>query len=633
MEAAEGDSQGVEHVDENNGQEARNESVEVQAILLDTEETVTLSKEVSPVRELPSENRSAPVTTPLDTPNLPFAMPQYFTVKIDNEEEESKTVTVAVEHSKTKKPFLGGFRHKVSGVEYHNAGTMTLPKIRPDDGTIRYNRETQTVFTKQKLQQTTNNTSTQMTQTGCNVSIEQDKMMIPGRYETAEEFHAKRLAAIILLQSYFRRWHATNLVEGMKSDRKRRFEWERKETLRKQKDKKNRLEVEFERRMNPKTKEDFDMLYHALEMWRKDELSKINSSLDGPERKAALCSLLEQEADLIASIGRHRISANEGQRHEKIRKILEKAASPRKWVAFDGKVTEMDTPYTVRAKELRELYDSLNMKFLTEEERMDVLLSLKATVTEHDCKLTREIVELIERETDLMLRETKQKNLEGLRKRISNLFLQYIKTPLFNPEISHLLRVPQEPSKLVNDVYYCRKTGTYLPSTEFEVSSKAKAIGVSRRAAQLSNIAGRREDDSLYRAMLKQIRRSEEKYDDGSSLAFILQEVDLRHLVGTIWNGESILSNHDDIHDLVLVRWDISKHWSPWNCVLLTKDEASGHFRLENLVEAYSSLFMEKINYRHVIARNYFRKVAHFAEHVTFDARRENSRRIEGTVS
>ena len=60
--------------------------------------------------------------------------------------------------------------------------------------------------------------------------------------------------------------------------------------------------------------------------------------------------------------------------------FFSKAASPRKWIAFDGKLTEMDTPYTIRSKELRALYDSLNMKFLTQEERMDVLLSLKATV-------------------------------------------------------------------------------------------------------------------------------------------------------------------------------------------------------------------------------------------------------------
>ncbi|XP_065845385.1 IQ motif and ubiquitin-like domain-containing protein [Oscarella lobularis] len=546
-----------------------------------------------------------------------YAMPKYLTVTIDSEEGQVDAVTVAVERSKAKKPYLGGYRHKVSGVEYHHAGTMTIPKRKPDDGVIRYQRETQTFFTKQKSQQTHNNTSTQMSQTGCSVSNEDDKILIARRYETADEFHAKRLKAVIVLQSYYRRWNAMILVNGMKIDKKRRLDWERKEAIRKEKEKEERLRVEFERRMNPKTKEDFDMLYHALEMWRKDELAKIDESLKGPERKAALCSLLEQEAELIASIGRHQIVADDDRRRQNIRKILEKAASPRKWIAFDGKLTEMDTPYTIRSKELRALYDSLNMKFLTQEERMDVLLSLKATVVEHDCKLTREIVELVERETDLILRETKQKNLEGLRKRISNLFLQYIKTPQFNPEIARLTRVPHDSSKLLNDVYYCRTTGKYLPSTEFELSSNAKSMKTSRKAAQLSNISGRRQDNSLYREMLRQIRRSEEKYDDDSRLIFIIQEVDLRHLVETIWNGQSILSNHEDLHDLVIVRWDVAKQWSPWNCILLTQDEASGHFRLENLFEAYSSLFVEKVKYRHVIARNYFRRLVQFSEQAT----------------
>ena len=60
---------------------------------------------------------------------------------------------------------------------------------------------------------------------------------------------------------------------------------------------------------------------------------------------------------------------------------------------------------------------------------------------EHDCKLTQEILELIDREAELLMRGVKESNLEGLRKRISTLFLQYIKTPTFNPEAARLLKV------------------------------------------------------------------------------------------------------------------------------------------------------------------------------------------------
>jgi len=60
---------------------------------------------------------------------------------------------------------------------------------------------------------------------------------------------------------------------------------------------------------------------------------------------------------------------------------------------------------------------------------------------EHDCKLTKEITELIEREADLLIRGVKDSNLDGLRRRISILFLQYIKTPSFNPEAAKHLKV------------------------------------------------------------------------------------------------------------------------------------------------------------------------------------------------
>ena len=48
-------------------------------------------------------------------------------------------------------------------------------------------------------------------------------------------------------------------------------------------------------------------------------------------------------------------------------------------------------------------------------------MRLRFTVTiiivllqEHDCKLTREIVELVDREADLIVREMKESALEGL---------------------------------------------------------------------------------------------------------------------------------------------------------------------------------------------------------------------------
>lgn len=59
-----------------------------------------------------------------------------------------------------------------------------------------------------------------------------------------------------------------------------------------------------------------------------------------------------------------------------------------------------------------------------------------------------------------------------------------------------------------------------------------------------------------------------------------------------VWGGQSILSAWDDLFDLTLVRWNKHEEWSPWNCILLTKDEAGAHERLVNLEEVRSHIHL-----------------------------------------
>jgi hypothetical protein len=62
------------------------------------------------------------------------------------------------------------------------------------------------------------------------------------------------------------------------------------------------------------------------------------------------------------------------------------------------------TPLTVRAAELQQLYRGLMLSALSLDERLDVLLHVKWVAKEYDCRLTRELVELIDREADLLNR-------------------------------------------------------------------------------------------------------------------------------------------------------------------------------------------------------------------------------------
>ncbi|NWW84369.1 IQUB protein, partial [Rhynochetos jubatus] len=533
----------------------------------------------------------------------------YLGTSVLTDSESFQDVVVKIERPTYPKPFLGGFKNRVTGVELHNAGSQTIPKKRPDKGIQLFCRETQTVFEKNKQQQTKNTTSTQMTKIGLYVSNVTDKLITPGKYCTAEEYHKRRLEAVIVLQTYFRRWHAINVVQNLREEKRLRLAWEAQEELRRKKEKEEKLRREHERRMNPKTKEDFELLYHALELWRQEETEQINRTLTGAERKAALCGILEQEAKLIASIGRHRLNADEENQQKAILRFLDKCAQPKRWKAFDGKITEMDTQYTLRAKELFELYRSISRNYIPKDERMDVLLTLRRTVKEHECKLTQEIVELIDREVDLMSRQVKECNLEGLRKRICTLFLQYIKTPKFNPEVARILKVPPDPLKLYKNVNFCHSCENYLPSTKFPVRANSRTIGRCRLCCKLDNEARWREAFLKYKLILENLRKSEADYQDDAKIVFLIQHQDLQYMIENIWGCQSALSACSDLYDLVMVRWDKHHEWSPWNTILLTKDEADTHLKLCNLQKVYEAAFIHRIKHKHIRAKNYFAQI------------------------
>ena len=65
---------------------------------------------------------------------------------------------------------------------------------------------------------------------------------------------------------------------------------------------------------------------HLSTEWRQEELETIDASLAGAKRKAALCHLLEQETQLIASIGRHKLEADTENKQRAIQKFLDKVS-------------------------------------------------------------------------------------------------------------------------------------------------------------------------------------------------------------------------------------------------------------------------------------------------------------------
>lgn len=57
-------------------------------------------------------------------------------------------------------------------------------------------------------------------------------------------------------------------------------------------------------------------------------MSRIDETLTGAERKAALCMLLDQETQLIAAIGRHKLEAEGDNKEKRIQDFLDKVRPP-----------------------------------------------------------------------------------------------------------------------------------------------------------------------------------------------------------------------------------------------------------------------------------------------------------------
>ncbi len=58
---------------------------------------------------------------------------------------------------------------------------------------------------------------------------------------------------------------------------------------------------------------------------------------------------------------------------------------------------------------------------------------------ELESPLTKEIMELVDREADLLNRGRSAKSMESLRGRISNLFLRFLENPQYNPRAADFL--------------------------------------------------------------------------------------------------------------------------------------------------------------------------------------------------
>lgn len=196
------------------------------------------------------------------------------------------------------------------------------------------------------------------------------------------------------------------------------------------------------KRTHPTTNADFSRLYNELDQWRRNEVAKIkvlfiinliiiiiitiiNFNLifinqtrtkPGVERTKALEELLQEETLALQNIQKMKTIAHRDTIEEKTKRMLELMAQPQRWQLSDGETAVVSTPATIRAKELLDLYNSLNAPLVNTNTRLEILLNVKWTVKESlttpsisggssmNINVNQEIIDLVDREADLLNR-------------------------------------------------------------------------------------------------------------------------------------------------------------------------------------------------------------------------------------
>jgi hypothetical protein len=269
------------------------------------------------------------------------------------------------------------------------------------------------------------------------------------------------------------------------------------------------------------------------------------------------------------------------------------------------------------------------------EMRLDVLVHVRMVVEPYGTPLTKDIVVLLQREADLLSRNTKAAVFVGLRQRLLNLFLQFCETPEFNPEAARFMAVHS--SVQVGQVWLCirkkklqsfsfdmllilqevrsgfRKCfscGKCLPLADFDVSFTRKDFGKCLPCLRLENQCLARADGTHHERILREIQKSELASDPQSRCCFALSLADMRFLLESVWGGKSCLSQETDLAQLVCVRWRAAEHWTPWNCIVLTRPQADAHLALSKPESVYGPAFIALVTAKHLQARAKFAALA-----------------------
>ncbi|XP_017007619.2 IQ motif and ubiquitin-like domain-containing protein [Drosophila takahashii] len=516
----------------------------------------------------------------------------------DTQDGQSKNVVVEIENAAIVKPFLCGYRDKITGKEYLDAFTQTGPYFDKMKYRKYKTRDTQTWEQKEKTLNTAHEQSVQCHLDGINilyVSAANDFTIVPGKYQSfAQKERAERkLEKILLIQRNWRRWILWKYIHLRAKEYRRLVQNREQEDERYEKCVEQRVERHRVIKQFPRNKDDFDLLYAEVGRWKKAELKRITANYEGPARIAEVNILLDKEIQLLNGVERQRDLVYKAMEEFRNDQLLKEMGKPIEWIGYKDSKIHMDLLSTQRVRFLTEIYKDLR-KPRNKEDRLVFIRQVMAVLTEETCYPNfPELFDLFEREKNLLL-YAKSFDVEILRKRQTMLFFDLIKFQKGEPK-------QRTPSRMC---IVCKKVKSYA---DFAIRTRQSHVDTCKHCYYLKLTAT---ENTVYQSILRCIHRDERKRKCTTSFAFVMQPDDVRHIIDKIWHGHSALSKTENLSELRLPRWNKSDDWAPWNCICLTERETRDHYKIDDIEKVYDPKFILHIGNLHMLARSLFHTLA-----------------------
>ncbi|XP_050524193.1 IQ and ubiquitin-like domain-containing protein [Daktulosphaira vitifoliae] len=497
---------------------------------------------------------------------------------------KGKTIIVEIENCTRVKPWLGGYRDLSSGKVYHNANAQTDFKPKIYANIVQADRPCQTAIDKA--------INHVMMDTGVQTGNASDgiRCVSPKAYQRDSMWlHEEKVVQnVIIIQRAFRR-----VLKHRK-----RVQAEQKQRPATIKSSVSQLELK---------QQHYNTLYAMISKWLKKERRSIKDiAADKSTRKTAQMNLLKKEIKFLMEVEKQRLELKyELTKHDDIT-FLNKTSKPKIFKNKNGKLLTVDTVGNQKARELKDIYLKITSQLLLSkaDNRLHSLDDLYNLVCGSKYKYKRDFMDVIEMEKDLIKIQAEAVSLKSIRSRIEQLFRHFIRQPEVNPEVDSYYR-PTE--KRILNVYTCIRCKRNLAATDFSLESRVNRTNVCANCEWAEKVGHKHIDMAPYRKILKTLRHDELQMAAYHSECFIMQPTEIYRLVTIIWEEKSAISETSQLNVLKLVRWRKEQHWSPWNCVLLTRDEAKVHLEIEDSLEDYYDVkFISWVNNKHFTAKLQF---------------------------